>query len=164
MESWHICRHTVVGNKLSFTSDPALPYVLQASKGLWQAKLLTCKCGRAQTLHNFEYIYSLFRASLVAQLVKTPPAIQGTQVRSLGREDPLEKGLTTHSSIFGSDSKESACSVGDLGSIPGLGRSGEGTATHPSILTSRIPWTEEPGRLQSMELQRVSDFLRLSKG
>ena len=40
-----------------------------------------------------------------------------------------------------SDSKESACSVGDLGSIPGLGRSPEkGTATCSSILAWRIPW------------------------
>ena len=31
----------------------------------------------------------------------------------------------------------------------------EGTATHSSILAWRIPWTEEPGRLQSMVLQRV---------
>ena len=56
-----------------------------------------------------------------------------------------------------SDSKESACNVGDLGLIPGLGRSpGEGNmAHHSSILTWRIPWTEEPGRLQSMGSQRV---------
>ena len=38
-------------------------------------------------------------ASLVAQLVKNPPAMQETWVRSLGLEDPLEKGKTTHSSI-----------------------------------------------------------------
>ena len=38
--------------------------------------------------------------------------------------------------------KESAFNEGDLGSIPGLGRSpGEGPATHSSILTWRIPWT-----------------------
>ena len=56
----------------------------------------------------------------------------------------------------GTDSRESACSVGDLGSIPGLGRSpGEGNSYHSSILTWRIPWTEEPGGLQSMGLQRV---------
>ena len=44
---------------------------------------------------------------------------------------------------FPSDStgKESTCNVGDLGSIPGLGRSGEGTAIHSSILAWRIPWT-----------------------
>ena len=39
-------------------------------------------------------------ASLVAQLVKNPPAMWETQVRSLGREDPLEKGKITHSSIL----------------------------------------------------------------
>ena len=56
-------------------------------------------------------------ASLVFQTVKNLPARQETQVRSLGREDPLE----------------------------------EGTATHSNILAWRIPWTEEPGGLQSIE-------------
>ena len=60
-------------------------------------------------------------ASLVAQTVKNLPAMQETRVLSLGQEDPLEKGMATHS----------------------------------SILSWRIPWTEEPGRLQSMEPQRV---------
>ena len=60
-------------------------------------------------------------ASLVAQMVKNPPAIRETWVRSLGWEDPLEKG----------------------------------TVLHSSILAWRIPWTEEPGRLQYMGLQRV---------
>ena len=56
----------------------------------------------------------------------------------------------------GSVGKESACNAGDLSSIPGLGRSpGEGNATHSSTLAWRIPWTEEPGRLQSMRLPRV---------
>ena len=51
----------------------------------------------------------------------------------------------------GSDNKESTCNVGDLGSIPGLGRApGEGIATHSSILGWRIPWTEEPGRLHTV--------------
>ena len=40
------------------------------------------------------------RASLVAQLVKNPPAMQETCVSSLGWEDPLEKGKATHSSIL----------------------------------------------------------------
>ena len=39
-------------------------------------------------------------ASIVAQLVKNLPAVQETQVRSLGREDPLEKEMATHSSIL----------------------------------------------------------------
>ena len=60
-------------------------------------------------------------ASLVSQMVKNPPAMQETQVLSLVREDPLEEGMTTHS----------------------------------SILAWRIPWTEEPGGLQSMGSQRV---------
>ena len=47
---------------------------------------------------------------------KNLPAMRETWLRSLGREDPLEKGMATHS----------------------------------SILTWRIPWTEEPGGLQSM--------------
>ena len=59
------------------------------------------------------------RASLVAQMVKNLPAVQETWVQFLGQEDPLEKGMATHS----------------------------------SILTWRIPWTEEPGRPQSMGSQ-----------
>ena len=56
----------------------------------------------------------------------------------------------------GSNGKESACNAGDLGSIPELGRSLEGgMATHSSILAWTIPWTEEPGRIQSRGSQRV---------
>ena len=55
-----------------------------------------------------------------------------------------------------SDGKTSAYSAGDLGSIPGLGRSpGEGNGIHSSIFAWKVPWTKEPGRLQSMGLQRV---------
>ena len=50
----------------------------------------------------------------------------------------------------------SAGDTGDLGSIPGLGRSpGGGRGNHSSILTWRIPWTEEPGGLQFIVLYRV---------
>ena len=56
----------------------------------------------------------------------------------------------------GSDGKESACNVGDLHSIPGSEDPLEkGMAIHSSILAWRIPWTKEPGRLQSMGSQRV---------
>ena len=41
-----------------------------------------------------------FGASLVAQMLKKLPAVQETQVRFLGREDPLEKGMTPHSIIL----------------------------------------------------------------
>ena len=58
-------------------------------------------------------------ASLVAQWVKNLPTMQETWVRSLGWEDPLEKGTATHSSILGlpcgSASKESAYNAKDLG-------------------------------------------------
>ena len=48
--------------------------------------------------------------------------------------------------------------MGDQSSIPGLGRvPGGGRGTHSSILAWRIPWTEEPGGLQSMGSQRVGD-------
>ena len=60
-------------------------------------------------------------ASLVAQTVKNLPAMQETQIQSLGQEDPVEKEMATHS----------------------------------SILAWIAPWTEEPGGLQSMGLQRV---------
>ena len=42
----------------------------------------------------------LFGSSLVGQMIKNLPAMLETQVRSLGWEDPLEKGTTTHSSIL----------------------------------------------------------------
>ena len=44
--------------------------------------------------------FGLQRASLVAQLVKNSPAMWETWVQSLGWEDPLEKGMATHSSIL----------------------------------------------------------------
>ena len=60
----------------------------------------------------------------------------------------------------GLDDKESTCDAGDLGPIPGLGRSpGEGMATHSSILAWRIPCPEKPGGLQSTGLHRVSHDL-----
>ena len=54
-------------------------------------------------------------------MVKHLPVMQEIQVQPLGQEDPLEKGMATHS----------------------------------SILAWRIPWTEEPGGLQSVGPQRV---------
>ena len=57
----------------------------------------------------------------MAQMVKNPPAMQETQVRSLGQEDSLEEGMAAHS----------------------------------SVLAWKIPWTEEPGGLQSIGSQRV---------
>ena len=84
------------------------------------------------------YSVSKFHAynGLLAQRLKRLPAMRETWVRSLGREDPLEKEMATHSSIL-EDPLEKEM------------------ATHSSILAWRIPWTEEPGGLQSTRLQRV---------
>ena len=75
-------------------------------------------------VHTCVYIYlythtPTYGAFLMAQLVKNLPAMQETWVQPLGREDPVEKEMATHS----------------------------------SILPWEIPWTEEPGRLQSMGSQ-----------
>ena len=82
-------------------------------------------------LQQFHFWISPLRASLIAQLVNNPPAMLETLVWFLSQEDLLEKEWVTHSSVLGlpcgSAGKESACNMGDLGSIPGLGRSpGEG--------------------------------------
>ena len=56
--------------------------------------------------------------------------------------------------------KNPPANAGDTGSIPGSGRSlEEEMATHFSILAWEIPWTEEPGGLQSLESQRVGHYL-----
>ena len=84
----------------------------------------------------------------MTQMVKTLPAMQETQVQSLSLEDPLKKVMAT-TPVFlafpgGSDGKDSACNVGYLGLIPGLGRSSGGeNATHSSILAWRIPMNRE---------------------
>ena len=89
-------------------------------------------CGQAQVWSSFlmqvfsTTFFSLgtnllgWRVNAVAQMVKNLPAKQESWVRSLGRKDPLEKEMATHS----------------------------------SILAWRIPWTEEPGGLQSMGSQK----------
>ena len=88
-------------------------------------------------------------ASLVAQLVKNPPAMQETPVWFLGWEDLL-KGQATHSVFMGfsggSDGKESTCKAGHLSSIPGLGWSlggGHGNLLQYSCL-------ENPHRQRSL--------------
>ena len=53
-----------------------------------------------------------------------------------------------------SDGKESACTAGDPGLVPGSGNREKGTATHSSILAWRIPWTEETRGLLSTVSQR----------
>ena len=77
------------------------------------------------------FLFKIFRASLIAQLVKNPPAIQETWFNSWVGKIPWRRDRlpTPVFSGFpcGSAGKQSACNVGDLGSVPGLGRSpGEG--------------------------------------
>ena len=63
----------------------------------------------------------------------------------------------------GSDGKESVCNAGDPGSIPGMGRSpGARNGIHSNILAWGIPWTEEPGGLQSMESKKWDTTERLT--
>ena len=63
---------------------------------------------------------------------------------------------SSHMDFPGSDSKASAYNAGDLGSIPGSGRSpGEGNGNPLQYSCLENPWTEEPGRLQSMGSLRV---------
>ena len=69
-----------------------------------------------------------------SSLENSPPAMQETMVRFLGREDPLERDRVSTPVLgfpCGSAGKESACSVGVLGSIPGLGRSPEEGKGYP---------------------------------
>ena len=72
-------------------------------------------------IHNYFCIFNMlhFYWTFLWLILKNPPAMPETQVRPLGQEDPLEKGMATHS----------------------------------GILARRIPWTEEPGGLQSVGLQ-----------
>ena len=85
-------------------------------------------------------------ASLIAQLVKKPPAMQETPVRFVGGEDPLEKDRLP-TPVFlgfpcGSAGNKSACKEGDLDLILGWEDPLEkGKATHSSILVLRITWT-----------------------
>ena len=80
----------------------------------------------------------------------------GVLVRSLGREDPLEKEMATHSSILA----WKAPWTEEPGGLQSTGRKELDTtelliATHSSTLAWKIPWTEEPGGLQSMGSLRV---------
>ena len=80
-------------------------------------------------------VLGLCWAFLVAQIVKNLPAMHKTWVLSFGWEDPLEKGMSPTPVFLGfpgnSDSKESTCNAGDLGMIPGLGRSPGGGHGNP---------------------------------
>ena len=95
------------------------------------------------------------RASLIAQLIKNPPAMRRPQLDSWVRKIPWRRDRLPIPVFLGfpggSDGKESTYNAGDLGSVPGLGRSlKKGMATHSGILAWKIPWT-----IWSMGSQRV---------
>ena len=113
-------------------TKPALPAALEAVLGFpagSDGKESACNAGDAGSIpgsgrspgegngNPLQYSW----ASLLARLVKTPPAMQEAWAQALGQEDPLEEEMATHS----------------------------------SILAWRIPWTEEPGGLQSLGSQRL---------
>ena len=105
------------------------PIPVKSFPGNSAGKEATCSAGDPGSIpgmgrspgEGIGYSLQYYWATLVAQMVKNPPAMQEDLGLILGWEDPLEKGMITHS----------------------------------SILAWRIPWTEEPGRLQSMGPQRV---------
>jgi len=104
---------------------------MKGTAGLCGNPIILSKCKTAFCLYHFTIPRAMYESfnfstsfgkdSQVAQWVKNPPAMQETQIQSLGWEDPLEEGMATHS----------------------------------SNLAWRILWTEEPGRLQPIRLQRV---------
>ena len=129
----------------SLTLDPEAPWSMMLRQGLLLSGIITeiyinsrSLAMTAQNKHHFWFIQSITSSrskiklqnvhqsivsqeKWVAKAAKNLPAMQEMWVWSLGWEDPLEKGMATHS----------------------------------SILAWKIPRTEEPGRLQSMGLQRV---------
>ena len=73
-----------------------------------------------------------------------------------GTLNPLELELSGTLGLPCSDGKVSVYNARDPGSVPGLGRSpAEGNGNPLQYIAWKIPWTEEPGRLQSMGSQRV---------
>ena len=85
-----------------------------------------------------------------------PESIEKEPLEKLGSKTIYEKYDSKGAPPGVSDTKESTYNAGDPGSIPGLGRSpGEENGYPLHVLARRIPWTEEPGGLQSKELQRV---------
>ena len=113
--SWSLNSHCSRTHKINLPPVMTLTMYFPCSKSCYNSPLpadtvLTPNLAQAFKGLNLTYHTG---ASLVAQTVKNLPAVWETQVRSLGREDPLEKRIATHS----------------------------------SILSWRIPWTEEPGGL-----------------
>ena len=85
------------------------------------------------------YPLQYFWASLVAQKVKNPPAMQEIQVQSQGWEDPLEEGMATHWASLVVQMVKILPAMQKT-QVPSLKK---GLTTHSRILARRMPWTEE---------------------
>ena len=97
--------------------------ILQARILEWVAMLSSRGFFQPRDRIQISFIAGRFFTIRATRMLKNPPAVRETWVRFLGREDPLEEGMATHS----------------------------------SILDWRIPWTEDPGRLQSMGSHRATN-------
>ena len=92
---------------------------------------------------------------------KIPWTEEPGRLQSMGSQSQTRLSNFTFTFPGSSDGKESACQLGRPGFetwVQPLGQEAalaKGMATHSSILAWKIPWTEEPGSLQSMGLQRV---------
>ena len=100
---------------------------------------------------------SVERASLIAQLVKNPPAIQETPVQFLGGKIRWRRRYRLPTPVLlgfphGSAGKESTCYVGDLGLIPGLGRSPGEENGYP------LQYSGLKNSMGSQNLTQLSDF------
>ena len=115
----------------------------------------------------------LFWGSLVAQSLKNLPTMQETGDQSLGHEDPLEKEMATHSNILAQrifacnlPLQQASLVAQRLKRLPAMLETPvrslgwedpleKAMAPHSSTIAWKIPWTEEPVKLQSMGSQRV---------
>ena len=115
---WHSEEHKPARNSIIFFLTQA------ASLFIWllPSKMMANKSGKKdKPINSCSFSFQTFFTHQVAQRLKHLPTMRETWVRSLGREDLLEKEMATHS----------------------------------SILAWRIPWKEEPGKVQSLGSQRV---------
>ena len=115
--------HIACGGLMFFVYNVIFSTRLQDCLGLGTDIYL---CMPSISQHSYLHIQDAQQGFPGSSAGKEMPTMQKTLVRFLGQEDLLGKQQPTHSSILGfpcgSSGKESACNVGDLGSIPGLGR------------------------------------------
>ena len=104
-EAWHAAVHGVAKTESDMTEWPN--WIATTFRFYYYLRKMTHRNSTSLTEFWLILLQSpkpLFRASLVAQTVKNPPAMQETQVQFLGWEDPLEEGVATHSSVLPGES------------------------------------------------------------